>query len=325
MTVWVAAAVLTAAVTHAGWNAMAHTIKDQVIAFTLIAGGAAVMGALLAPFVPFPQAGAWPYLIVSALVHVGYQALLMRSFSLGDFGQMYPIARGTAPLVVTVLAALFVGERIGGWQLAGVVLASAGLVGLALWGILPLGPGAREVPPPLGTGAREVPPPLSQGAREVPPPLAREVPAGGRGRRPRRPALLAAVATGLSIAAYTVVDGVGVRASGTPIGYVTWLLLLQGTLVPAYALYVHRGALGAKLRPYLARGLLGAAMSMAAYGLVLWAQTRAPLAPIAALRESSIIVGAAIGALLFKERFGLPRIAAAALMVVGIGLMLKAS
>ncbi|MFD4139141.1 EamA family transporter [Streptomyces sp. NPDC058572] len=306
MTVWVAAAVLTAAVTHAGWNAMAHTIKDQVIAFTLIAGGAAVMGALLAPFVPFPQAGAWPYLIVSALVHVGYQALLMRSFSLGDFGQMYPIARGTAPLVVTVLAALFVGERIGGWQLSGVVLASAGLVGLALWGILPLGPGAREVPPPLGTAAREVP-------------------AGGRGRRPRRPALLAAVATGLSIAAYTVVDGVGVRASGTPIGYVTWLLLLQGTLVPAYALHVHRGALGAKLRPYLARGLLGAAMSMAAYGLVLWAQTRAPLAPIAALRESSIIVGAAIGALLFKERFGLPRIAAAALMVVGIGLMLKAS
>ena len=272
---------------------MAHTIKDQVIAFTLIAGGAAVMGALLAPFVPFPQAGAWPYLIVSALVHVGYQALLMRSFSLGDFGQMYPIARGTAPLAVTVLAALFVGERIGGWQLAGVVLASAGLVGLALWGILPLGTGARETAP-------------------------------GSGQRPHWPALLAALATGLSIAAYTVVDGVGVRASGTPIGYIAWLMILEGTLVPAYALYLHRGALAARLRPYAARGLLGAAMSMLAYGLVLWAQTRAPLAPIAALRESSIIVGAAIGAVFFKERFGVPRIAAAAVMVVGIGLMLRA-
>jgi drug/metabolite transporter (DMT)-like permease len=67
-----------------------------------------------------------------------------------------------------------------------------------------------------------------------------------------------------------------------------------------------------------------AGVSVAAYALVLWAQTKAPLAPIAALRESSIIVGAAIGALFFKERFGGPRIAAAGLMVVGIGLMLHA-
>ncbi|MBI0382715.1 EamA family transporter, partial [Streptomyces albiflaviniger] len=78
------------------------------------------------------------------------------------------------------------------------------------------------------------------------------------------------------------------------------------------------------LRPVAARGLLGGLLSVAAYGLVLWAQTRAELAPIAALRESSIIVGAAIGALFFKERFGGPRIAAAGLMVAGIGLMLHA-
>ncbi|MEW2553695.1 EamA family transporter [Streptomyces zhihengii] len=282
MTPLVVAAVLVAAVTHAGWNALAHRIKDQLVAFTLIAGGAAVMGAVMACFAPLPAAGAWPYLVVSALLHVGYQALLMRSFSLGDFGQMYPIARGTAPLVVTVAAALFVGERIGGWQLAGVAIASAGLVGVALWGIR------------------------------------------GSGRRPHWAALAAALATGVSIAAYTVVDGVGVRASGTPTGYIAWLMILEGVLIPAYAVATRRGALLAQLRPHAARGLLGAAMSIVAYGLVLWAQTRAPLAPVAALRESSIIAGAAIGALLFKERFGAPRVIAAGLMVVGIGLMLKA-
>ncbi|QNP63740.1 EamA family transporter [Streptomyces genisteinicus] len=282
MTPLVVAAVLVAAVTHAGWNALAHHIKDQVVAFTLIAGGAAVMGAVMACFAPLPAAGAWPYLVVSALLHVGYQALLMRSFSLGDFGQMYPIARGTAPLVVTVAAVLFVGERIGGWQLAGVAVASAGLVGVALWGIR------------------------------------------GSGRRPHWAAIAAALATGVSIAAYTVVDGVGVRASGTPLGYIAWLMILEGVLIPAYAVATRRRALLAQLRPHAARGLLGAAMSVAAYGLVLWAQTRAPLAPVAALRESSIIAGAAIGALLFKERFGAPRIVAAGLMVVGIGLMLKA-
>ncbi|MGW0700984.1 EamA family transporter [Streptomyces sp. NPDC002867] len=282
MTVLVAAAVLAAAVTHAGWNALAHGIKDQLVAFTLIAGGAAVMGAVMACFAPVPAAGAWPWLVASALLHVGYQALLMRSFSLGDFGQMYPIARGTAPLVVTGAAVVFVGEHLGAWQAAGVGVASAGLVGVALWGIK------------------------------------------GSGTRPHWSAIAAALATGLSIAAYTVVDGLGVRASGTPVGYIAWLMVLEGLLVPAYAVYARRGALIAQLRPHVGRGLLGAAMSIAAYGLVLWAQTRAPLAPIAALRESSIIVGAAIGALLFKERFGAPRIAAACLMVLGIGLMLKA-
>jgi drug/metabolite transporter (DMT)-like permease len=73
------------------------------------------------------------------------------------------------------------------------------------------------------------------------------------------------------------------------------------------------------------RGLVGGLVSVFAYGLVLWAQTRAALAPVSALRETSIIAGALIGAVLFKERFGRPRIVAAALVVAGIGLMLHSS
>ncbi|MEV6308587.1 EamA family transporter [Streptomyces sp. NPDC051840] len=283
MTPLVAAAVLAAAITHAGWNAIAHAIRDQLLSFTLISGGGALIGLLLAVFAPLPAAGAWPYLLVSAALHVAYMLLLMRSFTLGDFGQMYPIARGTAPLVVTLLAAVFLGERPDVWATAGVAVASAGLVGLALWGIR------------------------------------------GSGKRPHWPAILAALATGLAIAGYTTVDGAGVRASGTPIGYIAWLMILEGIAIPTYAFFRRRGELVAQLTPFAARGLLGAALSVAAYGLVLWAQTKAPLAPIAALRESSIIVGAAIGALFFKERFGAPRIAAAGLMVVGIGLMLHTS
>ncbi|MFF1833774.1 EamA family transporter [Streptomyces sp. NPDC058231] len=283
MTPLVALAVLIAAVTHAGWNALAHAVKDQLLSFTLISGGGVLIGAVIACLVPLPAAAAWPYLAVSAILHVAYMALLMRSFTLGDFGQMYPIARGTAPLVVTVLAAVFVGERPDRWATAGVAVACAGLVGVALWGIR-----------------------------------------GSRGR-PQWPAITAALATGLAIAGYTTVDGAGVRASGTPLGYIAWLMILQGLVVPAYTLHRRRGRLVSQLRPFAARGLLGALMSVTAYGLVLWAQTRAPLAPIAALRESSIIVGAAIGTVFFKERFGAPRMAAAGLMVVGIGLMLHTS
>ncbi|MET8326113.1 DMT family transporter [Streptomyces sp. NPDC005181] len=260
-----------------------HAIQDQLLSFTLISGGGALLGAVTACFVPLPAAQAWPYLIVSAILHVAYMALLMRSFTLGDFGQMYPIARGTAPLVVTVLAAVFVGERPDGWATAGVAVACAGLVGVALWGIR------------------------------------------GSQTRPHWPAITAALATGLAIAGYTTVDGVGVRASGTSLGYIAWLMILEGLVVPAYTLYLRRGQLAAQLRPFAVRGLLGAALSVTAYGLVLWAQTKAALAPIAALRESSIIVGAAIGTVFFKERFGAPRIAAAGLMVVGIGLMLHTS
>ncbi|WP_086867912.1 EamA family transporter [Streptomyces viridochromogenes] len=280
MTPLVTAAVLTAAVTHAGWNAIAHRITDKLVGFTLIAGGGALIGAALLPFGTFPAAGAWPYLLASALVHVLYYALLMTSFRLGDFGQAYPIARGTAPLVVAVFAAVFAHEVPDGWAAAGIALSCAGLTGVALWGL--------------------------------------------RGRRPDWAAIGAALATGLTIAAYTLLDGLGVRASGSSLGYIAWLMLLQGLVIPAFTLARRGASAGAALRPYAGLGLLGAALSVAAYALVLWAQTQAELAPVAALRESSIIVGAAIGAVFFKERFGAPRIAAAFLLVAGIGLMLHA-
>jgi drug/metabolite transporter (DMT)-like permease len=276
----VTAAVLLAAVTHAGWNAIAHQITDKLVGFTLIAGGGMLIGLAMIPFTAAPAADAWPYLLASACVHIAYYALLMKSFRLGDFGQAYPIARGTAPLVVTVLAALFAHEVPDGWAAAGIALSCAGLAGVALWGL--------------------------------------------RGRRPNWPAIGAASATGLTIAAYTVVDGLGVRASGSSLGYIAWLMAVQGVVIPAYALHRWRGEFAAVLRPFAGVGLLGAALSVAAYGLVLWAQTRAELAPVAALRESSIIVGAAIGAVFFKERFGAPRIVAAGLLVAGIGLMLHA-
>ncbi|GAB2882633.1 DMT family transporter [Streptomyces deserti] len=280
MTPLVTTAVLLAAVTHASWNAIAHRITDKLVGFTLISGGGVLIGLAVAPFVAFPAGGAWPYLLGSAAIHIAYYALLMKSFRLGDFGQAYPIARGSAPLVVTVLAAVFAHEVPDGWAAAGIAVSCAGLTGVALWWL--------------------------------------------RGRRPDWAAIGAALATGLTIAAYTVVDGLGVRASGSSLGYVAWLMAVQGVVIPAYALSRWRKATGAMLRPYARLGLLGAVLSVAAYALVLWAQTRAELAPIAALRESSIIVGAAIGALFFKEEFGAPRIVAAGLVVVGIGLMLHA-
>ena len=264
-------AVLLAAVTHAAWNAIAHGIKDQLLAFGLIGAGGAVVAIPLVVVSPLPLRASWPYLLGSVAIHVFYNLLLMRSYQYGEFGQVYPLARGTSPLVVTILAALFVHERPSAAQLGGVLVISAGLATLVL-----------------------------------------------SGRRPGRAAFLAAVGTGLTIAAYTTVDGVGVRASGSSVAYIGWLMLLESLCVPAFALVRRRDILTQQPRRILAAGLLAGGLSVLAYGLVLWAQTRGALAPIAALRETSVIFGAIIGTVAFREPFGRTRIAATIVVSAGI-------
>jgi drug/metabolite transporter (DMT)-like permease len=274
-------AVLTAAVTHATWNAIAHGIKDQVLAFGLIGVGSIAVAVPLVVLSPLPLSACWPYLLASVFIHVFYNLLLMRSYRYGDFGQVYPLARGTSPLVVTVLAAVFAAERPTVAQVCGVLVISCGLAVLVLAG--------------------------------------RRRSASGSGLS--RAALLAAGGTGLTIAAYTTVDGLGVRLSGSSVGYIGWLMVLESLCVPAWALVRRRDVVRDVSRRILVSGMLAGALSVLAYGLVLWAQTRGALAPIAALRETSVIIGAVIGTLVFREPFGRWRIAATVLVVVGVLLL----
>ena len=127
-------AVLAAAVTHATWNAIAHGIKDQLLAFGLIGAGGILVAIPLVILSPFPLSACWPYLLASIVIHVFYNLLLMRSYRYGEFGQVYPLARGTSPLVVTVLAAVFAAERPSAAQVAGVLVVSCGLALLVLAG-----------------------------------------------------------------------------------------------------------------------------------------------------------------------------------------------
>jgi len=284
-------AVLAAAVTHATWNAIAHGIKDQVLAFGLIGAGSIIVAVPLVIFSPFPLSACWPYLLASVFIHVFYNLLLMRSYRYGEFGQVYPLARGTSPLVVTVLAAVFAAERPSVPQVGGVLLVSCGLAVLVVAGRRRAGAGPG---PAAGSG---------------------------RGSGPRRAALLAAGATGLTIATYTTVDGLGVRLSGSSVGYIGWLMLLESMCVPAWALARRRSALAGLSRRVLLSGLFAGALAVLAYGLVLWAQTRGALAPIAALRETSVIFGAIIGTVVFREPFGRSRIAATVLVVLGVLLL----
>ena len=271
------AAVLVAAVLHATWNALAHNIRDTLAGFVLICLADTACCAVLVLLVPVPPARAWPFIAVSAALEIGYQFALLQAYRLGEFGQMYPIARGTSPWVVALVATTVLGQPLPPAELIGVLVISAGLVALAF--------------------------------------------AGGLPGRAQLPALAAALGTGVLIAAYTIVDGVGVRRSDTVLGYIAWIFLLQGPAVPLYALGRYGRALPARLRPVWLRGVTGGVLSLIAYGLVVWAQAHGALAPIAALRETSIVIATVIATVVFRERFGRVRLVASTAVVVGILLL----
>jgi drug/metabolite transporter (DMT)-like permease len=274
LTFGITLAVLAAALLHAGWNALLKTAPggDPLLDMAAVVAGSALCGAAVAPFVGFPDAAAWKFAAASTAIHFAYYVTLSQAYRTGDLSFAYPLMRGTAPLLVTVLGIVFLAEWPTLQTAAGIALISAGIVSIAL---------VR------------------------------------RGRHP--PAAAAwALANAAIIALYTLVDGAGARASNHPAGYVVWLTILEGIPFvgwvvlrrgPAALAYLGRGA---------RRGLAGGAASLAAYGIVLWAMTRAPVAAVAALRETSVLFAALIGAVWLKEGLTLPRLAGAASVVLGI-------
>ncbi len=269
-----AVVVLASAVLHAIWNALAHDIPDKLVGFVLINIAFTGCAGVMVCVTPVPRAEAWPFIVASAALEVVYQVLLLQAYRLGDFGQMYPLARGTSPWLVALVSATVLGRSLPAAEIAGVVVISLGLIGLAF--------------------------------------------ADGVPGRAQLPAIMAALGTGVMIASYTIVDGTGVRHSGTVTGYIAWVFLCQGPVLPLAALALRGRTLPGALGPVWGRGLTGGVLSLVAYGLVVWAQSRGSLAMIAALRETSIVIAAVIGALVFRERFGYLRMSAAATVLAGI-------
>ena len=266
-------AVLFSALLHAIWNSLAHAVSDRLVGFALIGVACTVGGGLMAAVAGLPPAAAWPFVIASAVLHVGYNLLLLASYQLGEFSQMYPLARGTSPWVVALVSVTVLGRELPIIELAGVLAVSAGLIALVF--------------------------------------------VGGRPSRTDLPALTAAVLTGLMIAAYTVIDGIGVMHAPL-FAYTGWLFLLQGPPIAVLAVVRRGRRLPQALRTSAATGLVGGVISIAAYTIVLWAQTSGALAPIAALRETSIVFGALIGAVFLGERLGARRAIAAGVVLAGV-------
>ena len=127
-------AVLFAAVCHAGWNASIKRTLDPLATTTLIAVGAGVFALPIIPFAGWPELASWPWLIASIVIHLFYFAGLIESYRTGDLGQVYPIARGAAPLMTATMTTIFVGERLGVFGWGGIVMLAAGVLLLSLRG-----------------------------------------------------------------------------------------------------------------------------------------------------------------------------------------------
>ena len=134
MPVEIVAIVLIAALAHASWNALVKGDDDRLV--TLGAANA-VRFALCVPLVlalPPPAPESWPYLVASAILHIGYYIFLIAAYRFGDLSKVYPLARGLSPLIVAAGAYAFAGERLSPLALVGVGVACAGIASLSIEG-----------------------------------------------------------------------------------------------------------------------------------------------------------------------------------------------
>ena len=134
MTVSIIALVLFAALLHASWNALLKSGGDGFWSMTVMGVATSLACAAAVPFLPFPLHPSWPFIAASALLHVGYNAFLIRAYRSGEFGSTYPIARGSSPLLVTLGAAFTAGEHPGLSGIIGILLVSGGIISLAFRG-----------------------------------------------------------------------------------------------------------------------------------------------------------------------------------------------
>ncbi|WP_343117052.1 EamA family transporter [Ostreiculturibacter nitratireducens] len=273
MTIPVLLAVLGAALLHATWNALVRIGASRVGAMVVLSVVQGGVGFLIALTRPFPSGEVWLWLLSSGLIHTAYKVFLTFAYEHGDLSRVYPLARGTAPLVVLVVGSAVLGESLAAAEVAGIVTLGGGILMLAR-GVWTSGESLKLLPFALGSA--------------------------------------------LATAGYTVVDGLGARILGDATAFVGWMFLLDGIGLTLFMLVVRGSA--AIPRGWRAWGTGGVA-ALASYGsywVAVWAMTLAPIALVAALRETSILFAVLIGWLIFRERMTPGKAASVGLIVAGV-------
>ncbi len=261
---------------HACWNTLLKLGDDRLLVMAVLTVISGMMGLILLAFGAWPTASSWPYIIASALLNNAYFLFLIKAYEITDLSVAYPLARGSAPLLVAAGAAVFAGEALNAGEFAGVVLVSMGIISL-MWGAFSRLQDWKNIAFPLATGAM--------------------------------------------IATYTVVDGIGVRLSGSPAGFIGWLLVFSALPIGLLAWWRRQGRIEAFLRAQWRQALVAGALDFGAYGLAIWALSLGAMVQVSALRETSVLFATYIGTRLLGEPLGAQRLFAASLVAAGIVLL----
>lgn len=272
-------AVLLAAALHAVWNAVIKVSGDRLVIMAVTTATTSILALPFLFYLPLPAAASWPYLVLSACVHSFYMLVLVRAYGLGDFAQVYPLSRGSAPMLTAILGFLLLNESMELTEIFGMLLIIAGILGLALE--------------------------TSAGVLQL-----------------SRPALFYSLLTGLCITSYSLIDGIGVRLSGNTVSFVAWMFFLDGFLLPIIALTNRpRQLLLDTLKIVWKPGLVVSLLSTAGYAIIVWAFSQERIAPVAVLRETSVLFAMLISFLVIKETFSALRILIVLLILSGIVLL----
>ncbi len=275
-------AVLLGAALHASWNVLVKSAGDKTVDTALVHFLGAVVALPLLLWVGLPRIEAAPFIAASLVIHIGYYIALAGAYEHGELGMTYPIMRGLAPLLVALGSGTLLGESPSAAAWIGTLAIT---VGVALVGLAHPGEALHH-----------------------------------------RKALAFALANAAIIATYTVVDGLGVRAEvaagGSAWRYVLILFVLDGLPYPLLVWLrrtsQQRRDIVAYARTRWPKAALGGAASIGSYAIALWAMTQAPVASVAALRETSVLFAALLGTWLLKERFGLQRALGTLVVVAGV-------
>ncbi|MDP6388409.1 MAG: DMT family transporter [Alphaproteobacteria bacterium] len=277
MSVGITLLLLVAALTHAVWNAFVKDSRDPVAMASWAYAAAGLPFAPLMFFLPVLPPEGWVLMAIHLVLHLIYKIVLVQMYRTGDLSQVYPVARGVTPLLVTLIAI----------------------------------PAASELPPPVAvTGIAVVSAGLMVFAAEP-----------GALARARIAPLAYAFGAGIVASAYLVVDGLGVRLPGYFLSYMVTLLVLDGVTMAVLGLVWRGRDLGPAMIAEWRRGVLTAVLSIVSFVIALWVVSFTAMGPVSAVRETSVVFAAIIGAAFMGEAFGRRRILGAAVIALGIVLV----
>lgn len=273
---------LFAAVLHALFGALQKGRHDPWISRAAIDGSYGLIALPFALFVvPWPEAHMWPIFAGAFVIHAGYKVLQAMTYTRGAYTVVYPVVRGTGPLITVLVAGFVFHEVYAPLQYLGVLMLSLGILALGAYNLRYLTQGRDRLISALGF----------------------------------------ATLTGVMVAAYTTYDAWGIRATADPFTFLAWFFMLDGIFMPIATYPLWRNLPAQDIPALVRRGILGAFVALFSFGAIMLATRLDKVGEAAVLRETSTVFAALIGWLVLGEKVGLARALFMALIAAGAVVM----